>query len=93
MRNDEFGPYYGSHSRKNKVWTQKNVDTNKSITLKFRVNKALNQKIEDKCQEKNKKFSVLNWILWEAYFEVEKNIAWQKEIEEWEKKPKLKQVI
>ncbi len=93
MQNDEFGKYYGLHSRRNKVCPQQNVDTKKDVTLKFRSDKVLARKIKDKCQEKNKKFSVLNRALWEAYFEVEKNIAWQKEIEGWDKKPKLKKVI
>lgn len=84
----DFERYYGGHKRRNNSVTQKDVDTNKSIIRKFRINKDLDKKIEGKCLEKNKNFSELNRILWEAYFEVERNIAWKKEIEEWEEKPK-----
>ena len=95
MRNDEFGPYYGSHKQSKDSVIQRNVlrKKTKRKTRIFRADDELDRKIENKCQEKNKKFSVLNRILWEAYFEVEKNRAWQKEVEGWEEKPKLKQVI
>ena len=37
-----------------------------------------------KCKEKGKSFSELNRILWQAYFKTEKNLAWKREVEEWD---------
>ncbi len=52
-------------------------------TFLFRAKGDLAKQIEEKCEEKNKSFSELNRILWQAYFEIEKNIAWKKEVEDW----------
>lgn len=89
MRNDEFSHYYGRHKKHS---PQKAVDTNKRITRKFRIDSDLDRKIENKCIEKGVTFSELNRILWQAYFNVEKNIAWKQEVESWER-PKLRQVV
>jgi len=91
----DFIKYYGRHKVQNNHVAQAtvhNVPQNKTKILKFRVSDSLLEKIEDKCIEKNRNFSELNRILWEAYFEVEKNLAWKKEIAEWDK-PRLKRAI
>lgn len=63
---------------------------NKSIIRKFRVDADLDRMIEYKCLEKGQTFSELNRILWTAYFNVEKNTAWKKEVGEWDKRPLTK---
>ena len=80
MQNEGYTHYYGRHKKHR---PQKAVDTNKRITRKFRVDPMLDRKIEGKCIEKGKSFSELNRKLWGAYFQTEKNIAWQNEVKDW----------
>jgi hypothetical protein len=79
----EFQRFHKDKKTNQKTVAQKSVDTNKDIILKFRVNKKLADKIKEKCFEKETDISKLNRILWEAYFKVEENNEWKKEVESW----------
>lgn len=83
----EFTRYYGKHRQRQNIVIQEPVLQEK--TFMFRAKGNLVGQIEEKCKEKNKSFSELNRILWQAYFETEKNLAWQKEVGEWDTKRRV----
>ncbi len=82
MFSEDFTHYYGKHRRLNRSVVQQSV-VQRFKKYQFWADSDLTKQIENKCSELGKDFSVLNRILWQAYFKVERDNAWRKEVESW----------
>lgn len=85
MNSEDFTHYYGRHKHQGNVVVQESV-VRRYKKYQFWADSGLTKKIDAKCKELDKDFSELNRILWQAYFIVEENNAWKKEVESWNKK-------